>query len=163
MQRRASCSCESESKHFSSLFDRHNHYPHTTTTTTEPSGAKLRSQGASPAVRGGCLFISSPSQSTRQPLPHRTRQLGPITPKPQPAATLPHTLHALYPHAFPPSLFHTSLLTGVGMSATFNPPIAALIAWTIICGSAIILTNVAKFTKYIDKDNAGYVDCLFQE
>jgi hypothetical protein len=46
------------------------------------------------------------------------------------------------------------------MSATFNPPIAALIAWTIICGSAIILTNVAKFTKYIDKDNAGYVvDC----
>lgn len=49
------------------------------------------------------------------------------------------------------------------MSATFNPPIAALIAWTIICGSAIILTNVAKFTKYIDKDNAGYVDCLCEE
>lgn len=43
------------------------------------------------------------------------------------------------------------------MSSTFNPPIAALIAWTIIVGGAIIAINLAKFTKYTDKDNAGYV------
>ena len=38
---------------------------------------------------------------------------------------------------------------------TFNPPVAALIAWTIICATVVVLTNFAKLTKYIDKDNAG--------
>ncbi len=49
------------------------------------------------------------------------------------------------------------------MSSTFNPPIAALIAWTTICATVIIVTNMAKFAKYIDKDNAGYVDFMFEE
>jgi hypothetical protein len=41
--------------------------------------------------------------------------------------------------------------------STLSPPISALIAWTVICGTVIVLTNIAKVTKYIDKDNAGYV------
>ncbi|EKU23155.1 hypothetical protein NGA_0720000 [Nannochloropsis gaditana CCMP526] len=39
--------------------------------------------------------------------------------------------------------------------STLSPPISALIAWTVICGTVIVLTNIAKVTKYIDKDNAG--------
>lgn len=37
------------------------------------------------------------------------------------------------------------------------PPILGVIIWTIICGAAIVLINVAKIGRYINKDNAGCV------
>ena len=37
------------------------------------------------------------------------------------------------------------------------PPILGVIIWTIICGAVIVLVNVAKAGRYINKDNAGCV------
>lgn len=134
-----------------------------TTTHTRPPPPPQRPRQQAYEARKSVLqrvaAASSPqSQSTQQPNPfsHTPRHLGPIT---QLAchSTHPHPTRTALTRLLSLSLPLTSLSTGVGMSATFNPPIAALIAWTIICGSVIVLTNVAKFTKYIDKDNAGYV------
>lgn len=37
------------------------------------------------------------------------------------------------------------------------PPVLGAIIWTIICGAVIILVNVAKLGRFINKDNAGCV------
>jgi hypothetical protein len=37
------------------------------------------------------------------------------------------------------------------------PPVLGVIIWTILCGAAVLLINVAKCGKFINKDNAGCV------
>lgn len=40
------------------------------------------------------------------------------------------------------------------------PPVLGVIIWTILCGAIIVLINVAKLGRFIDKDNAGWV-CMY--
>ncbi len=35
------------------------------------------------------------------------------------------------------------------------PPVLGVVIWTILCGAIILLINVAKVGRFINKDNAG--------